>query len=310
MRTVLFFRRYRSFHGGHLKVWDYFTHVLATPGFDARIGFDARSTWDAGNPWRAAPRYVVDAWRDVRPDLFFVAGRDWQLLDRHPDADRGLPVLNLIQHVRHAEEDHPKTQFLSRRAIRICVADEVADALHATGRVEGPVVVIPNGIDVGDASVAEEPREVDLLIAGLKQPALAATLAQRLAAPGRRLDVLTEPLPRPDFLARLGRARTTVFLPNETEGFYLPALEGLALGTLVVCPDCVGNRSYLQTGGNGFRPAYRADAIVEAAGAALALTGADRDRLLAGARETARGYGLERERAAFQTLLGRLHELW
>ena len=42
----------------------------------------------------------------------------------------------------------------------------------------------------------------------------------------------------------------TLFLPNQREGVYIPGLEGMALGTLVVCPDCVGNRSLLpSTGG-------------------------------------------------------------
>jgi len=49
-----------------------------------------------------------------------------------------------------------------------------------------------------------------------------------------------------------------VFLPNqkEGEGFYLPALEGMAVGTLVIFPDCIGNRSFCLSGYNCFRPDY------------------------------------------------------
>ena len=35
--------------------------------------------------------------------------------------------------------------YLSERAIRICVSQEVADAISATGRANGPILTIPNG---------------------------------------------------------------------------------------------------------------------------------------------------------------------
>ena len=80
MRTVLFHRKYRRFHGGHLKVWHYFNHVLATPGYDARVLFDANSNWDNSNPWNKARERVIASCEGVEPDALFVAGRDWQRL--------------------------------------------------------------------------------------------------------------------------------------------------------------------------------------------------------------------------------------
>ena len=55
----------------------------------------------------------------------------------------------------------------------------------------------------------------------------------------------------------MARARVTLYLPNRLEGFYIPALEGMALGTLVVCPDSVGNRSYCRDGENCLDAAIR-----------------------------------------------------
>ena len=63
----------------------------------------------------------------------------------------------------------------------------------------------------------------------------------------------------------------TLFLPNETEGFYLPALEGMALGTIVVCPDCVGNRSFCLPQVNAFRPAFHFDDMVQETETALTM---------------------------------------
>jgi hypothetical protein len=56
MRTVLFYRRYRRFHGGHLKVWDYFSHVLASPEFTPRIEFSLRSKTRLADDGRAPLR--------------------------------------------------------------------------------------------------------------------------------------------------------------------------------------------------------------------------------------------------------------
>jgi hypothetical protein len=310
VRTILFHRKYRRFHGGHLKVWHYFNHVLAAPGFDARVLFDVDSSWDSTNPWTAARQHVIAAPDDITPDALFVAGRDWQRLDKLGLLDRGLPILNLIQHVRHAEEWSIQARYLGHKAIRICVSAEVAMAVQAAGS-SGPTVVIPNAVDIPPLDALEhDERPTDLLIAGLKQPVLAGRAAERLASPLRSLEVLTESLPREDFLEAMRRARVTLFLPNEDEGFYLPALEGMALGTVVVCPDCVGNRSFCLPGINAFRPDFAFDEIIHATESALALPDQDRESLIARAGETARRHSPHAERAAFHQILADLDTLW
>jgi glycosyltransferase involved in cell wall biosynthesis len=310
VRTVLFHRKYRRLHGGHLKVWHYFTHVLATPGWDARVLFDAGSAWDASNPWTAARERVIARADEVAPDALFVAGRDWQRLDGLGLLDRGLPILNIIQHVRHADEWSIQARYLGRKAIRICVSPEVAEVVTAAGG-QGPTVVIPNGVDV---PLGEETdgaaRPVDLLIAGLKQPVVAGRMAEALAAPGRTLKVLTEHLPRAAFLAAMARARATLFLPNEEEGFYLPALEGMALGTLVVCPDVIGNRSFCLPGVNAFRPVFRSEDLIAATEAALALNEVEAGEMRAQGLATAGRHSLGAERAAFQRVLAEIDEMW
>lgn len=310
MRIVLFHRKYRRFHGGHLKVWHYFNHVLAAPGFDARVHFDINSSWDRSNPWTRTPDRVIESVNGMNPDALFVAGRDWQRLDRLGLLDRGIPVLNLIQHVRHAEDWSIQSDFLDRKAIRLCVSPEVAAAVEEVGS-RGTTVVIPNGIDVPliDAAIPHE-RPVDLLIAGLKQPVLAARAARQLAASGRSIEVLTEQIPREQFLDSMRRARVTLFLPNKDEGFYLPALEAMALGSIVVCPDCVGNRSFCVPGVNAFRPAFQFDDIVRDVERALTLPEPAAAALLNSASDTARRHSLDAERGRFGQVLANLDALW
>jgi len=247
----------------------------------------------------------------MRPDVFFVAGRDWLMLDQHPDAGADIPVVNLVQHVRHADPKSTRFEFLSRKAIRICVSEEVAQALRETGLTQGPLIVIPNGLDLESLPASSDgARDVDVLIVALKQPDLGEALERRLKQPDRRIDVLSKRLSRPEFMSRIQGAQTTVFLPNKTEGFYLPALEGMALGTLVVCPDCVGNRSFCLPGYNAFRPNYAFEELVRAAESALTLAPDQAQQICANARQTAEAHSLLRERQAFLDVLRNIDQLW
>lgn len=327
MRIVQFYRDFRRFQGGHLKVRDYFNHVIASPEFMPRIEFTPESVWDRTNPWHDARDYVVDssrpdtllgrfkaAWRrpdprrSLRPDVFFVAGRDWVMMDRHPHAD--IPVVNLVQHVRHADPKSDRFEFLSRKAIRICESEEISQALRETGLTRGPLIVIPLGRDLESLPDAAAERDVDVLIIALKQPDLGVELERRLKKTGRRVVMLSKLLPLPEYLSYIQKARTTVFLPHKAEGFYMPPVEGMALGTLVVCPAHAGDHSIYHHGHNCFRPDYTLEELVQATESALALTPDQARQIRANARQTAEKHGLLRERRAFLDVLHNVDQLW
>lgn len=296
-KIVLFHRDFQSFSGGHLKVWNYFHHVRASNEYEPRIAFTSESKWDETNPWRDAREFVVD-WNPETADVLFLAGTDWRALQDRPSLVR--PIINLIQHPRHADPKNETRKYLRHRAVRICVSREVADAINATNEVNGPVFVIPNGIELLPASPNE--RKIDILISGFKAPDFAREIGKRL--PDAKLVV--EPLPRNEYVDLLRRARITLFVPRQNEGFYLPALEGMAAGTLVVCPDCFGNRSFCIDGVNCFRPAYDSDAMVDAANRAMKI---DSRQMLARAGETAREHSLANEREKFLSILHKIDTL-
>lgn len=309
MKTVLFFRRLRGLTGGHLKVWDFFRHTLASGDHTARIVFSADSVWTHENPWRNAREHVIASASSVRPDLYFFGAFDWEHLPPEERARSRIPVLNLIAHVRHGDPKDPRFPLLANHAIRICVSPEVATSINAHTKPNGPVVVIPNAVDVAEAPDVAA-RDVDLVVVALKQPELGAELAKRMTKRGRRVELLDKRLPRVEFLRWLARSRTALCLPHETEGFYLPAIEAMALGTLVVCPDAVGNREFCEGDSNCLFPAFAKDAILAAAEEALALPGEKRDALVAAGRATAARHGLEGERRAFVELLREAPRLW
>ena len=74
--------------------------------------------------------------------------------------------------------------YLSRKAIRLCVSEEVADAVRGAGGV-GPIVVIPNGVDVPIVeSSAAGPRDGRSAHRRLEATVLAMQASRRLCRAG------------------------------------------------------------------------------------------------------------------------------
>ena len=306
-RKLGFHRHFTRYSGGHGKVWDYFTHTLAHPAWDASIHLTGDSIHD-GNPWHAHGCDIDVHWPPRDADALFLGGMDWQAIpdERHADQP-GRPILNLIQHVRHADPEEPLHGFLCRRAIRICVSQPVADAILATGRVNGPVRVIDAAIRLPDRMPVLQARS-GIFIGALKQPRLGHLLADALRGAGHQVALADRWQARDDYLAQLAAAKIAVLLPRATEGFYLPALEAMALGCAVVVPDSVGNRAYLVPGCNALVPDMTLDDLLHAVrrldDAALM-----QSLVIQGALTAAR-FDLKGERVAFHALLDEMDELW
>ena len=319
-KTLLFHVHYRRMHGGHLKVWHYFRHTLGSPDWRPRVYLDPDCTLEPDNFWHAERAHFADAYEPRRADAVFVAGpKTWDLLARDrplEDTRAGCPVVAFVQGLRHADPQHFRYPMLRHPAVRVCVSEEVAAAVRATGIARGPVFACPNGTDVTvaaeDAAVLDRaPRACEVLIVGLKNPALAHELVQTLRREdAAAVSVLTEPVPRAEFLAALADAETALFLPHPQEGFYLPALEAMALGTFVICPDVGGNRAFCRAGENCLRPDYTPGALLAAwrHGRTLALP--ERHRMLAAALATAREHSLAEEGRRFLSILDRVESLW
>jgi hypothetical protein len=312
MKTVLFYRDSRRFRGHDLKVWHYFNHVLSSPHHTAYVRVFGDDVLDEENPWsRAGDRMIRDG-GEVEPDVLFLSGVDWQHLDASQREHSAVPVINLIQHVKHACPDDPlgRYAFLSHKAIRICVSPSVEEALRASGRTHGPLFTIPNSVDLGGtASMGPSGKDIDLLIAANKAPELGRALAARLERSGRVVCLVDRWMERREFLSLVSRSVAGIFLPLEKEGFFLPPLEAMALETAVICPDCIGNRAYCRPGVNCVWPAYADEELARAAESVLGDADARRDMVAHGTL-TAQQHDMRHERDAFLSILSRTEDLW
>ena len=307
-RRMLIHRDYREYSGGHGKFLDYIAHIDAHPDWEVLLYLTPRSRQVADNPFLGVAT-LCEAWHPERADALLLGGVDWRAVDGYAlRADR--PVLNLVQHVRHAEPGSVLRGFLTRRALRVCVSSAVAAAITTTGEVNGPVETIPAAVDVPALAKLGQPAVGGgVFVDAVKQVTLGREVAARLLAMGIHADLLERRLPRADYLRRMATAAVVVALPDPVEGFYLPGIEAMALGRVLVQCDCVGSRDYLAAGCNALVPGRDAGAIAAAVARTRAESGLC-ERLIAAAQSTAARFDLSAERLQVHTLLDRLEETW
>ena len=303
-KTVYFYRDFKGFTGGHLKVWEYYQHVMSSNAFKAEIFFSNETSW-VNNPWIDVKHQVLKQWQPEKSDILFLAGMDWLALSEQQRRCPPSPVINFIQHVRHADPKHPLFQFLKYPAIRICVSQQVADAIEATGKVNGTVLVNPNGIDpvLLPNPLDREFKDIPLLIIGLKNPDLAKVLSKKLLDIGVNNQLVIDFLARDVFLDLLNRSRFAVLLPTLTEGFYLPALESMYLETLVICPDCVGNQSFCLDRHTCLKPHYDLQNILSSIEFALQMSDEQQAQIIRQAKEVSLAHSILKERKQFLEIL-------
>jgi hypothetical protein len=282
------------FAGGHQKVHDYFQHLLTTQDFAPFIYFTPDSRFDISNPWRDSNR-IVGLHELNAASALFLGGTDWAWLDKLGLNLANRLVINIVQGVRHADPGDDRFQFLRRPAFRVCVSPEVGQALAGTGIVNGPIAVIPNAVNVG--SVRSQPKQIDIFIGGLKNPQVATEIASLLQG-HISVDCCSAQIIRDDFLRRMANAKVAILLPTPTEGFFLPALEAMALNCVPVVPDCIGNRSFCFDGQNCLMPRYSARDLAAAAAGLLASPGR-LQQMMTAASATAESHSLDRERKEF-----------
>lgn len=306
-RTLLLRRDYHGYTGGHGKFLDYVAHVDAHVQWTAQLYLTPDSMRDAGNPFLDV-HGLVGQWEPERADALLLGGMDWVAVP--PDVEARLPVLNLVQHLRHADAGSPLRAFLRRRALRVCVSAGVAEAILATGEVNGPVHVIPAAVDTGMlAALGRSKPNTDIFIDAVKRPRLGASVAAMLHEAGLRPCLHSERSPRTDYLAAMAAATVVVTLPEPAEGLYLPGLEALAMGRALVQYDCGGSRDYLHDDINALVPSQQPLDIARAA-LQLHADAALRQRLQASGQATALRFDLAAERARVHALLDTLGQPW
>lgn len=236
-KNISFHRQYREYSGGHQKVCDYIHHTVTS-------GLFAPSLYLAGSS-----EVQKELFNDIQgleytaqyspegADVVFLAGMDWQAYQ--PFFNSQQVKINLIQHVRHGDKNHPLFEFLKHRAVRLCVSDAVKEAIEPFAN--GPCFTIKMGHRIPKLS---RPKRYDLYILATKQQHLGQQLFECAKGMGLRVVIHNTPTERELVYQAMAESVVVIPLPDKTEGFFLPGIEAMALADWAVVPDCIASREY------------------------------------------------------------------
>lgn len=311
--------------GGVIKIFDYLRHARAL-GWSVSIC--APESISPHGPLLAVPGVrgllddpAVSLREGLRPaprmdDLvFFSWPAHYVMLEPYLPRDFSRErVVHLVQNTRHANPDWiggVGLRLLGRPMTRIVTSDAVGEMIapYVNTRFATRVIELGHRTDYfARQRVGGLPRQVKVAYTTWKSD-LGDRVRARLRPDGQRWSFRA--IRGPATWSQLRRLYhwCDVFLgtPGPQEGHYLPGLEAMAAGALVVIPDVEGNRAYCRFGENCMQVTYEdVDAYVEAL-RGLAAAPVQRVEALraAGYAEGGR-HTLEAERAEFERLLGDL----
>lgn len=310
--------------GGVIKTLDYAVHahgagrevvVVSPEPFDvdlpiARID-RLRSLSDM--------RHVQGPWFGVRRDemVLFAWPTDYELIAPRLERDTAHErVVHLVQNVRHASPDFLDgyaRRLLARPMTRIATNDIVAASIRPHAHGDSELHTIPLGHDVERFEVTRDngwsrgPLRVGYTT--WKSPIGDSVRDAMAGDSGYEFRSIRTTVGW-DELAHLYRwADVFLAAPIREEGFYMPALEAMAAGCIVVTPDAGGNMTYCRFGENCVEVGFEEVTDYVNALRAIAEWQPDQvDRMRRLAHDAVGAHRLEAERVAAVDVLDRVDE--
>jgi hypothetical protein len=305
--------------GGVVKVFDYLIHALEL-GYEAHVHCPLAIGDD--EPLFKIPRFVAlpDHPR-VRFDeriAFGMGTDDWAVFSWPPHYEeiaRGMSaghgherVIHLVQNTRHANPTFANgyaVRLLARPMARIMVAHEVMDACRPHLNPHSASTTI---VEAHDWPYFHRRRS-----GGLSSPIRVAyttwksdigVQVQRAAERRYAFRSIRQTASWQEVRDLLHWCDVFLCCPGPEEGFYLPGLEALAAGAIVVTPDVGGNRAYCKFGENCVAVGFElVDDYIEALDEIAGWTGEQIDDLRRRGYDTLGAHTLDRERASFASFL-------
>ena len=309
--------------GGVVKLMDYVTHALEA-GY--QVSVRGPQAWSADLPLfrseRLAPLVGNPRVRFSYDEPLAVRSRDLVLVsfpDQYEDAYRSLPsgmsperVIHLIQGVRHANpawRDGYPFRLLTRPVARISVNSVIGDVIEKWLDPRAMHEVIPIGHDVDFFALDRSgPLATPIKVAYTTwKSEVGDAVAAQLAPDQFEFRAIRDTADWSELRRLYHWADVFLATTGPEEGVYLPGIEALAAGCLLVTPDVGGNMAYCRPGANCLLVGYEAPDDYVRALLRIRDMGPDSVQTMRRAgHEGLRSFSLSSERAAFHLFLERL----
>ncbi len=316
IKKVLFYQHFGKkgvVRGAHHKTFDFYHHIKAFTDYEPHIFFDKDSLWDVDIPWF----HLFDSMPtlnqlDFEPDILFLnSGKDWIKYTKNRSIPDDVPIVSPVNNFRAVKPGHKSFDFLLTKAIRLCPSQELYEATVNHPNTNGKTIYLPNGVGITDeAEKLQSNKKFDLLIVGNKNPSLAQEINQQIKHLNLAVEVIDGWISKETFQNKLAESRISMHLPKMVEEHYIPGVEAMMLDSLVIIPDCVGNRSYSQHMETCFVTTYDLSGMLEALNQVLAMDEITRAKLRSNAAEHAKMFRLEHESKTLLEVLNSTASMW
>ncbi len=316
MKTVLFYQHFGLkgvVRGAHHKTFDFFNHIKGFKDYKPVIFFDEDSIWDEHLPWfNCFEKMPTLKDLQAEPDILFLnSGKDWIKYSAQRAIPDSMPIVSPVNNFRAVKPGHKSFDFLPRKAIRLCPSRELYEATNNHPNTNGETIFLPNGVGIfEEAHNLKHQKIYDVLIVGNKNPPMANELLAKLNQLNARIEVIDGWISKKEFQIKLAQSHLSVHLPKQVEEHYIPGVEAMMLDSLVIIPDCVGNRSYSKHMETCFVSAYDTESMANAINEVCAMDEAVKNRLIKNAKQESGLFTLENERAVVLKALKMTEQMW
>jgi hypothetical protein len=251
--------------GGVVKLFDYLVHALDL-GYVTQVHCPHR-------PKDNEPLFTIPRFRTLPEDSRVrfhdslsvgVAAHSWVVFSWPPHYEtiaRGMSsdtaherVIHLVQNTRHANPaftDGYALRLLSRPMARIMVAEEVMEACAPLLNPHSLSTTIVEGHDWSFFHRTRRPEpHQPIRVAYTTWKSDLGVYVQRSAPDGFAFRSIRRSASWPELRELFHWCDVFLCCPGPEEGFYLPGLEAMAAGAIVITPDVGGNRAYCRFGDN------------------------------------------------------------
>lgn len=316
MKNVLFYQHFglrNVVRGAHHKTFDFFHHIKSFSNYKPEIFFAEDSIWEPNIPWYS----LFDSMPTLKknfdhPDILFLnSGKDWIKYSAKRDIPEHIPIVSPVNNFRAVNPNHKSFKFLTRKAIRLCPSQELYEAVKNHPNTNGPTIYLPNGVGIkSTARKLLQSKNIDILLVGNKNPIMAHEILNRLNYPNAKIEIIDRWISKTDFQNLLARSKISVHLPKIVEEHYIPGVEAMMLNSLVIIPDCVGNRSYSKHEDTCYVADYNTDAMTTSIDYVFNMSKEDKLKLITNAKEHSFMFEIEHEAKELEKVLNMTEQIW
>ena len=282
MKRIVFFVPSDKPVGGIAKVLDYAVHA-SLGGYETIFCCHYFQDQINKNPLFLKP-YFFNNGRKIRiislekliPNkddiVFFTLPSHYELLSRiyFRKLNPSESFIHLLQNTRVGEiqfEGGYAFRLLTKKMRRICITSEVFKSIEPYVTHKKLLEIIPHGFDFDIFDKPPEKNDKKVLLVNLFKGDFGLKVVKYFQNDKRisNINICRKGISWQDLIKNYKKSSIFISTPLPEEGLYLPGLEAMAAGNLVVTPDCYGNRFYCDFKENSIKVQYNSfDEYIEA----------------------------------------------